>query len=78
MLINRISDLGFILALLLLFDSTEALDFFTIYSSIAELLSTKINIQLLPYTIQLNQIDIICMLLFFAAMGKSAQLGLHI
>ncbi|YP_002149701.1 NADH dehydrogenase subunit 5 (mitochondrion) [Stylophora pistillata] len=61
MLVNRIGDIGLLLAMFLLWDLFGSLDFSTIFNSI----------------FFSNQIFFICLFLFFGVMGKSAQLGLH-
>jgi len=65
MLINRVGDLGLVLAMLMIFKEFGALDFSTVYSFIVSPVANKENI------------TIICILLFIGAVGKSAQLGLH-
>ncbi len=65
MLINRVGDIGLVLAMLMLFKEFGGLDFSTIYSLLASPVVNKENI------------TIICILLFLGAVGKSAQLGLH-
>ena len=65
MLINRVGDIGLVLAMLMLFKEFGGLDFSTIYSLLASPVVNKENI------------TIICIILFLGAVGKSAQLGLH-
>ena len=65
MLINRVGDIGLVLAMLMIFKEFGGLDFLTIYSLLASPVVNKENI------------TIICILLFLGAVGKSAQLGLH-
>ena len=65
MLINRVGDIGLVLAMLMIFKEFGGLDFSTIYSLLASPVVYKENI------------TIICILLFLGAVGKSAQLGLH-
>ena len=62
MLINRVGDLGLVLAMLMIFKEFGTLEFSTIDSLLA---TNKENI------------TIICLWLFLGAVGKSAQLGLH-
>nr|YP_001648669.1 NADH dehydrogenase subunit 5 [Igernella notabilis]ABW83949.1 NADH dehydrogenase subunit 5 [Igernella notabilis] len=64
MLINRVGDMGLILAIFLILKYFGSLEF--------EILS---NIYLEENSKQI--IEIICLLLFIATIGKSAQLGLH-
>ena len=70
MLINRVGDLGLVLAMLLILKEFGALEFSTLYSL------TDRNFQ--SHIVESNQVnEIICLLLFLGAVGKSAQLGLH-
>lgn len=64
MLINRVGDIGLVLAMFMLIREYGALEFSTLYG----LCSVEFN---------KNSISIICLLLFLGAVGKSAQLGLH-
>lgn len=63
MLINRVGDIGLVLAMFMLIREYGALEFSTLYG-----LCTVDN---------KNSLSIICLLLFLGAVGKSAQLGLH-
>ena len=71
--VNRVGDLGFMLGIFgtyLVFDTV----------SISEILAAApgmsgATIGFLGYTVQ--TMDVLCILLFIGAMGKSAQLGLH-
>ena len=65
MFVNRVGDIGLVLAMLMILKEFGALEFTTISS----LLVTP--------TINKENITIICLLLFWGAVGKSAQLGLH-
>ena len=67
MLINRVGDLGLVLAMIKILDEFGTLEFSTIYSimSLNDLYVDK------------ESVTIICLLLFLGAVGKSAQLGLH-
>ena len=68
MLINRVGDIGLVLAMLKILQEFGALEFSTIYSILS-----------LNGLVYINQggITVICLLLFIGAVGKSAQLGLH-
>ena len=74
MIVNRISDFSLVLGLLITFTSFKAIDYITVFASINSIKSCSI-IFLNSYV---SVIDIICLLLFIGAMGKSAQLFLHI
>ncbi len=66
--INRISDVGLILAIGSIFSLFHTLDFESLFMFLKKS-------EYLPDAMWLN---IICLFLFFAAMGKSAQFGLHV
>ena len=66
MLINRVGDIGLVLAMIKIIEEFGALEFSTINSLLSQFGS-----------IDREGITIICLLLFLGAVGKSAQLGLH-
>ena len=68
MLINRVGDIGLVLAMIKIIEEFGALEFSTVYS--------LLSLNQLDY-IDREGITIICLLLFLGAVGKSAQLGLH-
>ena len=63
MVVNRIGDLAFSLAMFALFALTGALDF-------------PSTMALAPY-LTVEGLTLVCILFFLGAVGKSAQLGLH-
>lgn len=69
MLINRVGDIGLVLAMIKILEEFGALEFSTIYSIMA------LNASNLY--VDKESVTIICLLLFLGAVGKSAQLGLH-
>ncbi len=73
MLVNRVGDFFILLAIFFIYYNCRSLEYDVVFSLTPLLLNTKI--MLLNY--QVNILDIICILLFLGAMGKSAQLGLH-
>jgi proton-translocating NADH-quinone oxidoreductase chain L len=73
MLINRIGDFSLLLAIFAIYFIFNSLDYDTIFSLTPLMLDYKILIG----GIKVPALDMICLLLFFGAMGKSAQLGLH-
>jgi proton-translocating NADH-quinone oxidoreductase chain L len=73
MLVNRIGDFSFLLALFTIFFSFNSLDFDIIFNLVPEMSTSSVSLGF----IKIPVVDIICMLLFIGAMGKSAQLGLH-
>ena len=65
MLVNRVGDIGLVLAMIMLIREFGTLEF------------SVINGILIGPTINNINLTIICLLLFLGAVGKSAQLGLH-
>jgi NADH-quinone oxidoreductase subunit L len=63
-LVNRVGDLGFLLGIAAILDYTESLDITHLFS-VASTLPPHIT-------------TIICLLIFLGAMGKSAQMPLHV
>jgi proton-translocating NADH-quinone oxidoreductase chain L len=74
MLINRIGDFFILLALFTIYYTFNSLDYVTVFN----LSPFSRNYPLFSFNgFEIFIIDIICLFLFFGAMGKSAQLGLH-
>jgi proton-translocating NADH-quinone oxidoreductase chain L len=73
MLVNRIGDFALLLAIFAIYFVFNSLDYDTVFSLAPLMLDYKI----LVGTISIPAIDMICILLFIGAMGKSAQMGLH-
>jgi NADH-quinone oxidoreductase subunit L len=74
-LVNRVGDFGFILgiaAVLMYFDS---LDYATVFERAPSVLGTTIEV--LPGS-EWTVMTLLCILLFIGAMGKSAQVPLHV
>ncbi len=71
--VNRVGDFGFALGIFLIFYLFGTVN----YSEVFELIPTIIDEKLIFLGIELNSIDLICLLLFIGAMGKSAQILLH-
>jgi len=74
-LVNRVGDVGFILALAAIIDMTNSLSYHQVFAHIHVLVHST-------YTIipghPISAINLICILLFIGAMGKSAQVPLHV
>jgi len=73
MVLNRVGDFFFLLALFCLFILADSLDFDVIFGLIPNFFSVKIQI----LSFEINILDLICLFLFLGATGKSAQIGLH-
>ena len=71
--VNRVGDFGFALGIFLIFYLFGTVN----YSEVFEQIPAIIDKKLIFLGIELNSIDLICLLLFFGAMGKSAQIFLH-
>ncbi|MDR1529485.1 MAG: NADH-quinone oxidoreductase subunit L [Burkholderiales bacterium] len=74
-LMNRVGDFGFIIGISLLFATLKTANFSEIFVRIDEL--QGLTVSLFP-DYELPLITTICVALFFGAMGKSAQMPLHV
>jgi len=73
MLVNRVGDFSLLLAIFAIYFVFNSLDYDTVFSLVPSMLDSKILIA----GFDVPALDMICVLLFLGAMGKSAQLGLH-
>jgi proton-translocating NADH-quinone oxidoreductase chain L len=73
MLVNRVGDFAILLAIFSIYFVFNTLD----YDIIFTLVPLVLNYSVLIGVLKLPLLDVICILLFIGAMGKSAQLGLH-
>ena len=71
--VNRVGDFGFALGIFLIFYLFGTVN----YSEVFELIPTIKDKDLIFLGIEINAIDLICLLLFIGAIGKSAQIFLH-
>ncbi len=77
--VNRVGDFGFILGLLLVFATFDSLDYSTVFSKVHEESETLINLlEPLGGTLDISVLTLLCLLLFAGAVGKSAQVPLHV
>jgi NADH-quinone oxidoreductase subunit L len=72
-LVNRVGDFGFALGIFAVFVLFQSVHFDTIFAAVA----AKSGATMIFFGAQFHALTVICLLLFFGAMGKSAQLGLH-
>ena len=72
-IVNRVGDFGFALGIFLIFYLFGTVN----YDEVFELVPSIINNDLSFLGINVNAINLICVLLFIGAMGKSAQIFLH-
>ncbi len=71
--VNRVGDFGFALGIFLIFYLFGTVN----YSEVFEQILSIIDKELVFLGIEVNAINLICILLFVGAMGKSAQILLH-
>ncbi len=74
-LVNRIGDFGFLLGIGLVLFYFGSLDYATVFKTAPTLAETQIN---LIGNASWSLITVTCILLFIGAMGKSAQVPLHV
>ncbi len=72
-LVNRVGDFGFALGIFLIFYLFGTVN----YSEVFQLIPTIREKEITFLGLYINSIDLICLLLFIGAMGKSAQIFLH-
>jgi NADH-quinone oxidoreductase subunit L len=73
-LVNRVGDFGFILGIALILYWTGSLDYATVFKSTGIMAAHTMEFFGQP----VNVVTVICILLFIGAMGKSAQVPLHV
>ncbi len=71
--VNRVGDFGFLLGILAIFFLTELINFQDVFAAGPALATTQLRFLWTDW----NAANLIAVLLFIGAMGKSAQLGLH-
>ena len=71
--VNRVGDFGFALGIFLIFYLFGTVNYEEVFQLIPTIVDQKLNF----LGIKANAIDLICLLLFIGAMGKSAQILLH-
>ena len=74
-LVNRVGDFGFLLGIGLILAYFNSLDYADVFR--AAPLQGELTIQLFP-GVEWSLMSVICILLFIGAMGKSAQVPLHV
>lgn len=74
-LVNRVGDFGFLLGIGLVLYYTGSLDYAAVFKAAPALSETQINI--IP-NLTWSLMTVTCILLFIGAMGKSAQVPLHV
>lgn len=74
-LVNRVGDFGFLLGIAALFNYIGTVDYAAAFKAAPTLATTMMTV--FPHT-QWSALTVICILLFIGAMGKSAQMPLHV
>jgi NADH-quinone oxidoreductase subunit L len=74
-LVNRVGDFGFILGIAAVVMYTGTLDYYEVFEQADNLAGQSMSIF---SGVEWNVITVICILLFVGAMGKSAQMPLHV
>ena len=72
-IVNRVGDFGFALGIFLIFYLFGTVNYNEVFQQIPQNLNNKLTF----LGLHINSIDLICILLFIGAMGKSAQIFLH-
>ena len=73
MIMNRIADIFFIIAIVFILLTFKSVEFSLVFL----LVDFIKNDNIILFNFLINKIDFICFLFFIGAVGKSAQLGLH-
>ena len=71
---NRVGDFGLILAIALIYMTFGTIEYAKVFAEVSHHLNDKFTL----FGKAFSSIDAICILLFIGAMGKSAQIGLHV
>ena len=74
-LVNRVGDFGFVLGIAAVLRYTGSLDYITVFGHAGQIAAAQIQI---TNTVGWSAITFTCICLFVGAMGKSAQVPLHI
>ncbi len=73
-IVNRVGDLGFALGIALVFVTFHSIEFNTIFGAVKDHMAATYHVLGGTWPAY----EVICILLFIGAMGKSAQIGLHV
>jgi NADH-quinone oxidoreductase subunit L len=73
MVVNRIADLAFTVGVLVIFYTFQSIEFHTVFGATSYFTRS----QIIFGCVFVSPVAVIAVLLFFGAMGKSAQIGLH-
>lgn len=70
---NRIADVFFIIAIILIFIYFQTTEFSLVFTSLSLIVTYTLSF----FSYEVYVIDLIAFFLFIGAIGKSAQIGLH-
>lgn len=73
MVVNRVGDLGLALAICSVFITFKSIDYLTVFALVPSVIDTTFCF----LSFDFDKLTVISLLLFWGALGKSAQLGLH-
>lgn len=71
---NRVGDFGLILAISLIYVTFGTVEFAPVFATVCQHFTETFTL----FGTEFRTVDTICVLLFIGAMGKSAQIGLHV
>jgi NADH-quinone oxidoreductase subunit L len=72
-IVNRVGDFGFALGIMGVFLVFQSVSFDAVFDAVPAMAGSSMEY----LGLRLHTMDVLCILLFIGAMGKSAQLGLH-
>lgn len=74
MLVNRVGDINIIFAIVTIFFVFKSVDYSTVFALAYNFVNSTINI----FNYNIPVLNLICIFIFIGAVGKSAQVGLHV
>lgn len=74
MLVNRVGDINIIFAIVTIFYVFKSVDYSTVFALAYNFVNSTINI----FNYDISVLNLICIFIFIGAVGKSAQVGLHV
>ncbi|HFL8794901.1 MAG TPA: NADH-quinone oxidoreductase subunit L [Candidatus Azosocius sp. HAIN] len=76
-LVNRVGDLGFLIGISAILFYFGTLNYIEVFDQVSGLFSEDLSIYIF-FDLSVSSISLICVCLFIGAMGKSAQIPLHV
>merc|ERR1711959_113533 len=73
MLVNRVGDFGLALGIFAIFLTFKSVDYATVFAAAPTVIGQTTTF----FNLEVDTLNLICLLLFVGAVGKSAQIGLH-